>query len=76
MLFIPILIFPKTPDVDDPYEYNSSPLWKKCHSQFTDVDDYRHHGNNTWHNQSGCYANQDVRGTVVRKTDTIPQRLL
>jgi hypothetical protein len=66
----------KTPDVDDPYEYNSSPLWKKCHSQFTDVDDYRHCGNNTWHNQSGCYANNELRTTVVPKTDTIPSRLL
>ena len=67
---------PKTPEIDDPYEYNSSPLWKKCHSQFTDVDDYRRHGNNTWHNQSGCYSNQEIRGTVVPKTDTIPSRLL
>ncbi len=66
----------KTPEIDNPYEYNSSPLWKKCHSQFTDVDDYRRHGENTWHNQSGCYDSQELRATVVPKTDTIPSRIL
>ncbi|XP_031571011.1 protein C9orf135-like [Actinia tenebrosa] len=61
----------KTP----PPEPDMSPLWKKCHSQFTDVDDYRHHGNNTWHNETGMYSNTDLKRSCIKPTDTIPERL-
>ncbi|EDO38748.1 predicted protein [Nematostella vectensis] len=61
----------KTP----PPEPDMSPLWRKCHSQFTDVDDYRRHGNNTWHEESGLYANSEVKRTFIKSTNTIPERL-
>ena len=61
---------------EDTTATSSSAVWKKCHSQFTDVDDYRRHGNNMWQDQSGCYATSKLRTTAVPKTDTIPSRLL
>lgn len=66
----------QAPNIDNPYEFNSAPKWKKCHSQFTDVDDYRRHGNNKWHNETGCYVNKALRAVAIPKTDTIPPRLL
>jgi len=51
------------------------PVWKKCHSQFTDVDDYRRHGHNTWMDESGIYANTDLKRQYIKPTDTIPERL-
>ena len=56
----------KEKDVTDAY--------RKCHSQFTDVDDYRRHGRNTWHNETGLYANSDMKKDVFKKTDTIAPR--
>lgn len=61
---------------EDTTATSSSAVWKKCHSQFTDVDDYRRHGNNMWQDQSGCYATSKLRTSAVPKTDTIPSRLL
>lgn len=49
--------------------------YKKCHSQFTDVDDYRRHGRNTWHNETGMYGNSEAKKDVFKPTDTIPERL-
>lgn len=63
---------PKTP----PPEQDQSVLWKKCHSQFTDVDDYRRRGRNTWHDESGEYANSELTRTVLKPTNPIPERLL
>lgn len=72
-------------DYDSPYPYEQqktpppepdrSPAWRKCHSQFTDVDDYRRHGANTWHDESGVYANSAIRGEVFKPTNPIPERL-
>ncbi|XP_046847790.1 protein C9orf135-like [Xenia sp. Carnegie-2017] len=67
---------PKATVKDDPFEYNNSPTWKKCLSQFTDTDNYHRCGNNTWQDESGYYANKNLRANVVPKTDTIPSRLL
>ena len=68
---LPTIPSPQTP----PPEPDQSALWKRCHSQFTDVDDYRRHGRNTWHDETGVYANSDVRSTVIKPTNTIPERL-
>eukprot|EP00111_Clytia_hemisphaerica_P008573 TCONS_00025046-protein len=57
-------------------EKDLSPAYKKCHSQFTDVDDYRRHGRNTWQNDCGVYANSELKKEVFKPTDTIPERLL
>lgn len=66
-----VLFSPQTP----PPEPDQSALWRKCHSQFTDVDDYRRHGLNTWHDETGVYANSMVRDQVLKPTNPIPDRL-
>ena len=58
-----------------PPEPDRSAAWRKCHSQFTDVDDYRRHGLNTWHDESGVYANSAIHGEVFKPTNPIPERL-
>ncbi|XP_078070152.1 cilia- and flagella-associated protein 95-like [Mustelus asterias] len=35
--------------------------YRRCHSQFADTDDYRRHGRNTWLNESGIYANSELK---------------
>ena len=49
---------------------------RKCHSQFTDVDDYRRRGENTWHDESGRYANSELKTEIFKPTNPIPERLL
>jgi len=49
--------------------------YKKCHSQFTDVSDYRRSGQNTWNDESGRYVNTPDKRDVFKPTDTIPERL-
>ena len=66
-----VLFSPQTP----PPEPDQSALWRRCHSQFTDVDDYRRHGRNTWHDESGVYANSALRDEVIKPTNPIPERL-
>lgn len=65
-----VLFSPQTP----PPEQDQSALWRRCHSQFTDVDDYRRHGRNTWHDESGVYANSALRDQVIKPTNPIPER--
>lgn len=55
---------------------DESAAYRKCHSQFTDVADYRRHGRNTWHNESGTYANSETKKEVFKTTNPIPERLL
>ncbi|KAM3940871.1 cilia- and flagella-associated protein 95 [Leptodactylus fuscus] len=57
----------KTPD------YSSA--FKKCHSQFTDTADYRRHGRNTWQDESGLYANREVKQKVFEATCPITPHL-
>jgi len=57
-------------------ETDNSAAVKKCHSQFTDVADYRRHGRNTWHDESGQYANRELKTEVFKTTNPIPERLL
>ncbi|XP_057305932.1 cilia- and flagella-associated protein 95-like isoform X1 [Hydractinia symbiolongicarpus] len=74
-------------DYRNTYPYEPSPVivnddkdesaaYRKCHSQFTDVADYRRHGRNTWHNESGTYANSETKKEVFKTTNPIPERLL
>ena len=65
------LFSPQTP----PPEPDQSALWRKCHSQFTDVDDYRRHGRNTWQDESGVYANSMIKEQTIKPTNPIPERL-
>jgi hypothetical protein len=65
------MLFLQTPSPDP----DMSPLWKKCHSQFTDIDDHRRHGNNTWHDETGLYLNTDIKRCYIQPTNTIPERL-
>ena len=58
-----------------PPEPDQSAAWRKCHSQFTDVDDYRRHGPNTWHNESGVYANTALRTDIFKPRNPIPDHL-
>uniref|UniRef100_A0A8C3S892 Chromosome 9 open reading frame 135 n=1 Tax=Chelydra serpentina TaxID=8475 RepID=A0A8C3S892_CHESE len=48
---------------------------RKCHSQFTDTDDYRRHGINTWQDESGIYANADIKQKVFPVTNPIPSNV-
>ncbi|XP_048360009.1 protein CFAP95 isoform X2 [Sphaerodactylus townsendi] len=63
-----------------PYDYTTyvtahlggySVIHRKCHSQFTDTADYRRHGINTWQDESGIYANSDLRQKVLPATSPI-----
>lgn len=67
--------YPYEPQKTHPPEPDQSAAWRKCHSQFTDVDDYRRHGPNTWHNESGVYANTALRTDVFKPRNPIPDHL-
>lgn len=71
LLMFGCFVSPQTP----PPEPDQSALWRKCHSQFTDVDDYRQHGSNMWHDETGVYANSMIRDQVLKPTNPIPERL-
>ncbi|KAG8595738.1 hypothetical protein GDO81_001608 [Engystomops pustulosus] len=71
-----------------PFQYTTSPIiekvpevpdyvsaFKKCHSQFTDTADYRRHGRNTWQDESGVYANREVRQRMFKPTCPITPHL-
>ncbi|XP_039213338.1 protein C9orf135 homolog [Crotalus tigris] len=68
-------------DYVPPYDYmpyvapdtsGYSVVHRKCHSQFTDTADYRRHGINTWQDESGVYANADLKQKVFPATNPIP----
>ncbi|XP_048203362.1 protein CFAP95 [Perognathus longimembris pacificus] len=48
-----------------PHDYSSqddySIVHRKCRSQFTDLDGSKRFGINTWHDESGIYANADAK---------------
>uniref|UniRef100_A0A6J0VC30 Cilia- and flagella-associated protein 95 n=1 Tax=Pogona vitticeps TaxID=103695 RepID=A0A6J0VC30_9SAUR len=67
-------------DYVPPYDYQPyitpeaggySIVHRKCHSQFTDTADYRRHGINTWQDESGVYANTDLKQKVFPVTNPI-----
>ncbi|XP_073399821.1 cilia- and flagella-associated protein 95 isoform X1 [Dendrobates tinctorius] len=49
--------------------------FRKCHSQFTDTADYRRHGRNTWQDESGIYANREVKQKMFIPTCPITPHL-
>ncbi|KAM8960562.1 cilia- and flagella-associated protein 95 [Pelodytes ibericus] len=62
-------------DYTPPYRYTPfkypdfpdySPAFKKCHSQFTDTADYKRFGRNTWQDESGLYANTQIKPMVFQ----------
>ncbi|CAM2114518.1 unnamed protein product [Caretta caretta] len=71
-------------DYVPPYDYTPSVgaqpdgysiVHRKCHSQFTDTADYRRHGINTWQDESGIYANADIKQKVFPVTNPIPSNV-
>ncbi|KAM9138666.1 cilia- and flagella-associated protein 95 [Pangshura tecta] len=71
-------------DYVPPYDYmpyvgaqpdGYSIVHRKCHSQFTDTADYRRHGLNTWQDESGIYANMDIKQQVFPVTNPIPSNV-
>ncbi len=54
---------------------DNSNAFRKCHSQFTDANDYRRFGCNTWQDESGIYANTELKRQTFPPTSTIPQVL-
>uniref|UniRef100_A0A803J2I8 Uncharacterized protein n=1 Tax=Xenopus tropicalis TaxID=8364 RepID=A0A803J2I8_XENTR len=58
------------PDVRD-----CSAAYKKCHSQFTDTADYRRHGRNTWQDESGIYANHQIKHSIFKQSCPITPHL-
>ncbi|XP_067838449.1 cilia- and flagella-associated protein 95-like [Heptranchias perlo] len=72
-----------TYDYTPPYHYTPSPLvtppeiadYRKCHSQFVDIDDFRRQGRNTWQDESGIYANSELKKVLFPPFNPIPTRL-
>ncbi|XP_007936600.1 protein C9orf135 homolog [Orycteropus afer afer] len=54
--------------VDYPCE-DYSIVHRKCRSQFTDLDGSKRFGINHWHDESGIYANSDVKRKLYPITD-------
>ncbi|XP_038660020.1 protein C9orf135-like [Scyliorhinus canicula] len=50
--------------------------YRRCHSQFVDTDDYRRHGRNTWLNESGIYANAEIKKALFPPFNPIASRLI
>lgn len=65
------LLYPQVGAQPDGY----SVVHRKCHSQFTDTADYRRHGINTWQDESGIYANADIKQKVFPVTNPIPSNV-
>ena len=63
-------------DEREEVEADKSSAYKKCNSQFTDTADYRRSGVNTWQNESGLYENSELKKTVFKSTNPIPERNL
>lgn len=49
-------------------EDDYSIVHRKCRSQFTDLDGSKRFGINTWHDESGIYANSDVKQKLYALT--------
>jgi len=51
-------------------EKDNTAAFKRCRSQFTDTADYHRIGKNTWQDESGQYANSELK-----KSNPIPERV-
>lgn len=47
---------------------DNSAAFKKCISQFTDQDNHRRSGQNTWHDESGLYGNRIIKAQLYEPT--------
>ncbi|XP_029468582.1 protein C9orf135 homolog isoform X1 [Rhinatrema bivittatum] len=56
-----------------PQEYST--VHRKCHSQFTEPADYRRYGRNTWQDESGIYANAELKRKIFKPTCPIAPHL-
>uniref|UniRef100_A0A8D0GST2 Cilia and flagella associated protein 95 n=1 Tax=Sphenodon punctatus TaxID=8508 RepID=A0A8D0GST2_SPHPU len=72
-----MLVATKTADCDvfEPQMDDYSIVHRKCCSQFTDTADYRRHGINTWQDESGIYANADLKLKVFPINNPIPSNV-
>ena len=61
------------PRLCDQSDYSTA--FKRCHSQFTDWDNHRRPGWNTWKDESGIYANSHLKAQLdqYQPTATLPQ---
>ncbi|XP_004454803.1 cilia- and flagella-associated protein 95 [Dasypus novemcinctus] len=50
--------------LDYPCQHDYSIVHRKCRSQFTDLDGSKRFGINTWHDESGIYANSSVKHKI------------
>ncbi|XP_068127508.1 cilia- and flagella-associated protein 95 isoform X2 [Hyperolius riggenbachi] len=58
-----------------PEDQDYSPAYKRCISQFTDTADYRRHGRNTWQDETGTYANSQMKKIVFKSSCPITTHL-
>lgn len=58
-----------------PAEVDKKGAYQKMRSQFTDVDGHKREGANTWHDESGVYANAELKSQVFEKTAPILERM-
>ncbi|XP_036289736.1 protein C9orf135 homolog isoform X2 [Pipistrellus kuhlii] len=54
--------------LDYPCQDDYSIVHRKCCSQFTDLNGSKRYGINTWHDESGIYANADVKRKLYPST--------
>ncbi|XP_008140418.1 cilia- and flagella-associated protein 95 isoform X1 [Eptesicus fuscus] len=54
--------------LDYPCQDDYSIVHRKCRSQFTDLNGSKRFGINTWHDESGIYANADVKKELYPST--------
>ncbi|XP_067885043.1 cilia- and flagella-associated protein 95-like [Heterodontus francisci] len=70
-------------DYMPPYHYIPNPPevpkedgdYRLCQSQFVDTDDHRRHGRNTWMDESGIYANSELKKVLFPPSNPIATRL-
>ncbi|KAM5192544.1 cilia- and flagella-associated protein 95 [Mantella aurantiaca] len=67
--------YPCTTAFKVPEVPNYTAAYKKCHSQFTDSADYRRRGRNTWQDESGMYANSQMKRLVFKPACPITPHL-
>ncbi|XP_007904767.1 protein C9orf135 [Callorhinchus milii] len=53
---------------------NKGPLYRKCISQFMEPANHRREGRNTWQDESGAYANSELKDIFHPPINPIPTR--
>ncbi|EGW14721.1 Uncharacterized protein C9orf135-like [Cricetulus griseus] len=52
-----------------PRQEDYSIVYRKCRSQFTDLNGSKRFGINTWHDESGIYANSEAKQKLYSLAD-------